>query len=232
MSKTVEVLIGKMPVTIYGENSEKVLIYVHGQGGQANEVERFADVIENKGFQILAVNLPKHGERNDDTEFVPWLVVPELKLVSEYVKIHWQRFVICATSIGVWFSLFAFNDIGADKFLFFSPLVDMENMIDNLMTAACVTEARLKKEKVVETEFGQTLSIEYLNWVRNNPVTFVSGRTSILYAENDTVIPFFTVKAFADKYKCKLSVMNGGEHWFHTKSQILHLKTSLYDELN
>ena len=38
------------------------------------------------------------------------------------------------------------------------------------------------------------------------------------------IIPFFTVKAFADKYKSKLSVMNGGEHWAHTKSQISHLK--------
>ena len=232
MCKVVKFSIGKMPITVYGEKSDKVLIYVHGQGGRANEVENLTDFIKNKGYQILAVDLPGHGERNDDKDFVPWTVIPELKSVGEYVKGCWKHFVVCATSIGAWFSIFAFFDIGVDKFLFFSPLVDMKNMIDNLMSAAHVTEARLEKEKVIETEFGQTLSIEYLNWVRNNPVAFVNGKTSILYAKNDAVIPFSTVKTFADKYNCKLTVMDDGEHWFHTQLQIAYLKTWLNDELN
>lgn len=40
------------------------------------------------------------------------------------------------------------------------------------------------------------------------------------------------VKAFAGKYKSELSVMNSGEHWVHTKSQISHLKMLLQYELN
>ena len=231
MYKKEEFLIENIPVVVYGDSTDKALIYVHGQGGHAEEVEKIADVAICKGYQIFAMDLPEHGKRRDDAKFVPWIVIPELKTVGDYAKKRWKHIVVCSTSIGAWFSLFAFNDITLDRYLFISPLVDMNNMIDSLMLMSGVTETQLEKEKVIETGSGQTLSIEYLKWVRSNPIIFVRNKTSILRAENDEIIPYSTVKEFAEKYDCKVDLMKNGEHWFHTQDQIEHLNAWLNREL-
>ena len=60
----------------------------------------------------------------------------------------------------------AFSDKQIDKAMFISPVVDMENLITNMMKWANVTENELRDKKTISTEFGETLSWEYLCYVR------------------------------------------------------------------
>ena len=216
--------IGKMPVIKYGTKYDKVIIFVHGFCGSSADAEPLVDIATKYGYQILAVNLPEHGTRTDEVKLLPWTVIPELKEVASYAKKKWLSVCICAVSIGAWFSTFSFSDVNTDKYLFVSPLLDMCDTITRLMLASGVTEEQLRKERIIKTKFGQTLSYEYLNWVRNNPINFPCGKTLILRAENDEVVPFVAVENFADKFDCKLDVMPGGEHWLHTPDQILYLQ--------
>ena len=76
------------------------------------------------------------------------------------------------------------------------------------------------------TAAGETLSWQYLRYVREHPVRW-NADTAILYGENDALVPFETVKAFADSVGASLTVMPGGEHWFHTPEQLRFLEAWL-----
>lgn len=85
---------------------------------------------------------------------------------------------------------------------------------------AKVAESELREKKEIRTDFGQTLSWEYLCYVREHPIAEWSAPTEILYAGGDTMIPRETVEDFAEKNQCGLTVMESGEHWFHTAEQL------------
>ena len=48
------------------------------------------------------------------------------------------------------------------KAMFISPVVNMEKLITNMMTWADVSEEELCSKKEIATDFGETLSWEYL----------------------------------------------------------------------
>ena len=113
-------------------------------------------------------------------------------------------------------------DKSIEKAMFISPIVDMEKLILNMMAWSNVTEEELHKEKVIETSFGETLSWEYLSYVRNHPINWHTP-TNILYAENDNLTSLETITDFAHKLGASLTVMNNGEHWFHTEEEMAFL---------
>ena len=47
--------------------------------------------------------------------------------------------------------------------------------------------------------------------------------TEILYGGRDDLTSYETVAAFAGKTEAKLTVMDNGEHWFHTEEQMRFL---------
>lgn len=212
--------IGNVPAILLGEQAERIFLFIHGQGGHKEEAIAFADVAVPKGWQVLGIDLPQHGERSDGIKFFPWEVVPELLQVWEYAASHWNHIAVRANSIGAWFSMLAFQNVALDQCLFVSPVLDMERLITDMMGWANVTEIELREKKVIKTDFDQTLSWEYLCYVREHPIAEWFVTTEILYAGGDTMIPRETVEAFSKKNPCGFTVMEGGEHWFHTAEQL------------
>ncbi|MCQ4935994.1 alpha/beta hydrolase [Anaerotignum propionicum] len=125
-----------------------------------------------------------------------------------------------ANSIGSYFTLLSFSGEPLEQCLLVSPLVDMERTIDNLMHWAGVTEERLEREKLIDTDFGQKLSWKYLSYVRSHRIDGWNTPTFILRAKKDELIDEDTVINFSNRFGCKLTVTNGGEHWFHTPEQL------------
>lgn len=216
--------ISNIPAVLYGESSDSCFIFVHGQGGNKFEAERFVSVVKNFGYQVLAMDLPKHGTRTDEVDFVPWEAKKELQSVINYAKRIWRKISVRATSIGAYFSLLAFESEKIEKCLFVSPLIDMQRMIADLMSLANVGEDKLRTEKEIKTDFGQTLSWHYYCYARDNAVKSFCKRTEILYAKGDEVIPQETVENFAKENKCNLTILDGGEHWLHLPCEIEQLE--------
>ena len=100
-----------------------------------------------------------------------------------------------------------------------SPIVDMEKVILNMMTLSNVSEQLLKEKQTINTSFGETLSWNYLNYVRNHPIKW-NIPTEILYGENDYLTSLETISDFAKNNNEGLTVMKNGEHWFHTKEEM------------
>ena len=113
----------------------------------------------------------------------------------------------------------ALSKMKIKKAFFISPIVDMEKVILNMMTLSNVSEQLLKEKQTINTSFGETLSWNYLNYVRNHPIKW-NIPTEILYGENDYLTSLETISDFAKNNNAGLTVMKNGEHWFHTKEEI------------
>ena len=95
----------------------------------------------------------------------------------------------------------------------------MEKLICDMMNRANVTVDELRARGEIPTEFGETLSWDYLCYVRTKPIVW-SVPSRILYGEHDNLTSFETISDFAQRIGAPLTVMKGGEHWFHTEEQM------------
>ncbi len=105
------------------------------------------------------------------------------------------------------------------KVLFISPILDMEQLILDMINWANTSEKELAEKREIQTDFGETLSWEYLCFVRDNPIIW-NVKTEILYAEHDNLTSRKTVDEFINDHNAHLTIMENGEHWFHTDEQI------------
>lgn len=127
-----------------------------------------------------------------------------------------------ANSIGAYFSMCAGIEERVNRAFFISPIVDMERLILDLMKGENVTEEELEKRGVIPTSFGEDLSFNYLRYVReHSPVWTVP--TNILYGSEDVLTSYETISEFVKTHRAVLTVMAGGEHWFHTEEQTAFL---------
>jgi len=214
-------MIEKIPAVLYGTESEKCFLFIHGKMGYKEEAEAFAEIAGEKGWQVLSIDLPEHGERKAEADtFNPWNVVPELNIVLTYMQQQFTTLGLRANSIGAWFAMQSFSGSEFDKCLFVSPVLDMEKLIGNMMLWAAVSEERLKDEKLIPTEFGETLSWQYYEYVKAHPIKSWQCQTDILYADQDNMTSRDIVDDFVRRFDSSLTVMEDGEHWFHTPKQL------------
>lgn len=222
--KTERFTLKNIPLLLIGEPSRKVYLYVHGKNGSKEEAIDFAELACPAGYQVLALDLPEHGERKNAPErLLPWVVLPELQLIYQYAKVHWRSVSLRATSIGAWFSMLALQAKPLRSALLLSPVVDMENLITSMMQWANVSEAQLKEEGEVSTDFDETLSWQYLCWVREHPYRW-KAPTQVLYGARDNLTSRAVLEKFKQRTGAHLTIMVEGEHWFHTELQLAVLQ--------
>ena len=94
------------------------------------------------------------------------------------------------------FAMSALGKEQVDKAFFISPIVNMEKLILYMMGSARVTEYELYRKKYIRTEFGETLSWEYLCYVREHPIEW-QVPTYILYGGKDNLTSMETISQFA-----------------------------------
>ena len=231
MYSTKKFLFHHIPAVLYGDNSEKLFLYIHGKMGSKEEAAHLAEIVYPMGYQVLSIDLPGHGERTGEMErFVPWEVVPELQAVYANTQKRWKKISLYANSIGAYFSLLALRDAKLEKSLLVSPILDMEKLIRDMMGWAGVTQEQLKEAGEIPTAFGETLSWNYLTYAAEHRITEWDSPTAILYAGEDHLTSRQTVDDFAQRFGCTVTVMENGEHWFHTEEQLAVLDAWLQQE--
>ena len=218
--KQQKLTIAGAPAILYGSRSRRVYLYIHGKNGCKEEAERFANTACACGWQVLAIDLPEHGSRKNGPEkLVPWVVIPELQAVYARMQPVWPHIRLYGISIGAWFAMQALQAEKPEKALFVSPVVDMETLITNMMQGTNVTEAQLQAAGKIPTSFGETLSWPYLCWVREHPLQWHTP-TQVLYGDKDALTSRAVMERFRQESGARLTIMEGGEHWFHTPLQL------------
>ena len=147
-----------------------------------------------------------------------------MEQVYEYIEGKYSRVALYGSSVGAFFSMLAYRDKPIERALFVSPILDMELMIRNMMKSSGVSEERLEKEQMIETNFGFMLIWRYLQYVVERPIDRWDVPTSILYPGRDNFTDISVVKAFVQRFGADLTVYKKGEHWFHTPEQLAVLR--------
>ena len=189
----------------------KTVLYVHGKGGSAGEAAHYEPLFP--GSKVLGLDYRTDHPRETGAE---------IRAAAEKLAAESGRITLIANSIGAYYSLHAGIDPLVRRAYLISPILDMEKLITGMMAGAGVTEAELEAKGVIPTSFGEDLSWAYLCWIRTHPLRW-DAPTEILYGSLDTFTARETAEAFAKTYGAGLTVMEGGEHWFHTEAQMAFL---------
>lgn len=190
---------------------KQLVLYIHGKGGSSAEIEHYIPLFpqcECKGI-----------EYDGST---PWEAGQEIHDAVEVLKNKFDQVILIANSIGAFFSMNAGITDMISRAYFISPVVDMERLILNMMNMQNISEEELKEKGVIPSAYGDDLSWEYLSYVRSHPLEW-NVPIEILYGEKDALTSYETIRAFAEEHHAGLTVMKGGEHWFHTDEQMRFL---------
>ena len=188
-----------------------LIVYVHGKGGSAEEAEHYKMLFPN--HEVIGF---------DYRSQTPWDAKEEFFTFFAEKKKQCTHITLIANSIGAYFALSSLDETLVDRAYFISPIVDMGTLICNMMQWSGVTEQELAEKQEIPTNFGETLSWNYLCYVRQHPIIW-NVPTCILYGEHDNLTTIETISAFAKRHHADLTVMPNGEHWFHTEEQIQFL---------
>lgn len=134
----------------------------------------------------------------DYKTFSPWETGREIHEAVKELKTRRENVTLIANSIGAFFCMNAGIDGLIQKAYFISPVFDMEKLN------------------------GIELTGEWLRYVRAHPIDW-KVPTHILFGSKDNLVAFETISDYAKKHNYTLTVMENGEHWFHTEEQMCFL---------
>lgn len=233
MKKT-KLAVQGIPAILWGESANQLFIAVHGNLSCKDDepIAILAEEAFNKGYQTLSFDLPEHGDRRDiDYLCKVQNCITDLTVIAEYARTISSNISLFACSMGAYFSLIAYKDLPLKQCLFLSPVLNMERIINNMMSWFDVSEDRLKAEKEIATPIGQTLYWDYYSYVKVHPIDRWDIDTAILYGTNDDISEFNVISDFTEKHHCKLEVLEQGEHYFHTEEQLAFFKRWLNNNI-
>ncbi len=190
---------------------KNLVIYIHGKGGCAEEKEHYEPLFP-------------------DCDVIGWDYKSQdvMEAADEFPKLYdmcsqgYGSVSVVANSIGAFYTMSALSAKNIYHAYFISPIVNMEKLIRDMMLTLGTDEEELKREKTITTGQGEVLSWEYLCYVRSHPIRW-NKPCDILYGDKDNLTSLETVSEFAKEIGAALTVMEGGEHWFHTDEQMKFL---------
>ena len=187
------------------------VVYIHGKGGNINEAKHYRQLFPS--YDVIGI---------DYKSSVPWEAREEIHNAILDLKEKYERIILVANSIGAFFAMNADIEKYLSHAYFISPIVDMEKLIVDMMNWAGISESYLKDKGIVHTDFGEDLSWEYLCYVRKHPIKW-NVSTDVLYGSKDNLTSIETITAFVKTHQASLTIMEDGEHWFHTEEQMQFL---------
>ena len=121
--------------------------------------------------------------------------------------------------------------VGGEQRLAKKAQQEASRYLKELTPQAQSAREELERRGEIPTAFGETLSAAYRRDVRSHPVGRWDAPTAILYAGTDHLTPRSVVDAFAAAHGARVTVMEEGEHWFHTPEQTTVLRAWLDAEM-
>ena len=183
------------------------VIYIHGKGGSATESEHYIPLFPN--CEVIGLDYQPFFDLKGTecgVAITPWEAGKEIRIAVEELKNKYENVILIANSIGAFFCMNAGIDNMIQKAYFISPVVDMEKLN------------------------GYELTGEWLRYVKSHTVKW-SVPTCILYGSKDDLVSLDTISDFAKTHNVPLTVMEGGEHRFHTEEQMAFLDNWIKNEM-
>lgn len=190
---------------------KRLVIYVPGKGGNAKEALHYQSLFQD--CDVIGLDYQAQN---------PWEAKAEFSHFFDLYSNGYDSVMLVANSIGAFLSMSSLEEKAIEKAFFISPIVNMEKLIMDMLSWSNTTEEALRTKKEITTDFQETLSWDYLCYVREHPIEWPVP-THILYGEKDHLTSFETISQFCQQIGAQLTVMENGEHWFHTEKQLRFL---------
>ncbi len=211
--KTEKIYINNIPAVVWGKESEKAYIFVHGKQSRKEYARQFAKIAEEKGFQTISFDLPEHGERNDGERCDVWGGKKDVEEIYDYSKSRWTHLSLFACSIGAYFSLSSLSEKKIKKALFQSPIVDLRALTENMMLWFDVSKEKLEKEREIKTPID-VLRWDCYNYILSHPIEKWNVPTAVLYGGKDNLQTREVISRFCERFGAALTVEESCEHPF------------------
>lgn len=225
--------IKNIPALLWGEKSDKIYIFVHGKMSSKMDAADFAQIAIAAKYQVLSFDLPEHGDREQqDYPCNVWNGIYDLTIISDYVQKRWSNISLFAVSLGAYFSLLSYKNLPLKKCLFLSPILDMEFLIKSMLQWFDFNEELLRDKKILPTPIGETLYWDYYCYVKEHPIEMWNITTEILYGSADNLANQEIIDKFTQKFSANVTILQDGEHYFHTEEQLNFLKKWLLQHIN
>ena len=220
-----------IPALIWGEDSSKVYLCVHGKMSSKESAAGIAELAAKKGYQTISFDLPQHGERKNEARRCDiWNGIQDLTLIGDYVFRRWKEVTLYACSLGAYFSLHAYADLPFCRCLFQSPILDMEYLIRQMFLWFGITEETLEREKDIDTPID-LMSWDYFLYVLAHPVTRWNSPTHILEGGKDDLQSLEVIRSFAGRFDCQVTLSENSKHPFMEEADFPVVKRWLEEHL-
>ena len=123
---------------------KKVIVYVHGKGGSAQEANYYRKFFDDD-FDIIGFDYKSE---------TPWEAKVEFSNYFDLIIPEYNKTLLIANSIGAYFLLISLADKKIEKAMLISPIVDMERLILDMMIGENVSDEELSIKKEIETSLG------------------------------------------------------------------------------
>ena len=217
---------GDIPVIVWGPDSDRVYLHVHGKQGRKEYARRFAELAAARGWQTVSFDLPGHGERSGGAPCDVWNGTADLTAVYERARARWGTLALYACSLGAYLSLEALGGATLTGALFQSPIVDMGWLVRRMMADAGVTEEELRIRQRIPTPVD-TLSWPWYCHIVAHPVTAWPHATRVLWAGHDTLQPRAVIDRFCERFGADLTVAPDSDHPFMAPGDEAHVEAWL-----
>ena len=190
---------------------EGCVVYIHGLFGDKKEAD-FYSFYTNK-YDVIGL---------DYQDGNPWEVKD--KIIKKFDEIYskYKEIYVIANSIGAFYTYMYLTGYRIKTAFFISPLINMKAVIEKMMRKYDISMRRLKNEKYIKLDNGQTLSYDFYQSLNGKDNWKV--RTHILYGEKDNLVSNQEIFDFVKEHNVSLTIMKNGEHYFHTPSQLKYIR--------
>ena len=206
-----------IPAIVWGPPSERVYLFVHGKCASKEDAEALARIVVPRGYQVLSFDLPDHGDRKAEGRLCNVQNgVEDLNKVMDFVRSQWPSVSLFANSLGAYLSLVAFRDFSFENCLFSSPILDMQRLIENMMSWFNELEAQGE----IPTPIGENLSWAYYSYVKAHPVEVWESPTAIIYPALDNLTELSVLEDFKRRFGAQVQVVPGSEHYMCSEAEL------------
>lgn len=229
--KIQRITINGIPAIIWGNESPRVYLCVHGKMSSKDDFEGLAALAEQKGFQTLSFDLPQHGERAGTPDRCDvWNGMRDLAVLGDFAFDRWEEVNLYACSLGAYFSLNTWPDRIFGRCLFQSPIVDMAYLVRQMMAWFGVSEERLEREGEIDTPIDP-LRWDYYQYILSHPAEEWPSPTRILYGGRDELQSEEAIHRFSQRFGCAVTISPDSEHPFMAEDDLAVAEQWLRDNL-
>ena len=199
------------------------MIITHGS--QSHKEDRFiqccADVLCEKGYQIISFDLPEHGERKNQLPIhTVKQAIEDMQVIMNYAKEQYNSITTIGCSLGAYYTLLAYQDEPITHCLLLSPVVDLIELTHEMLENDNRSIHDVYYHNQIILSNGIIVRLEDYTYLLNHSIKKWNNPISILYGMKEDLIKFETIEKFVSQYNCKLVISEESAHYFHTKEDM------------